>query len=78
MERTDPDTGRKQEGGGDRCEYLTEERTITLTDTPPRRPWLRAEGRQQYADKIIYDLKDGVFRSFGTDPFTIDGETFGK
>jgi lipopolysaccharide export system protein LptA len=72
LERTDPATRRKQEAGGDRCEYLTNTRVITLTDTPPRRPWLRAEGRQQYGSRIVYDLKDNIFRSYDTDTFTIE------
>ena len=71
MERTDPDTKRKQEAGGNRCVYLTNRRIITLTDTPPRRPWLRAEGRQQYGSKIVYDLNDNIFTSYDTDTFTV-------
>ena len=68
--RVDADTKRKQEAGGDRGEYLAGERTITLTDTPPRRPWIRAEGRQQFGDKIVFDLSDMTFRSQGADTFT--------
>ncbi len=71
LTRTDPVSGRKQEAGGDRCDYLAEERTVTLTDTAPRRPWLRAEGRQQYCSKVVYDLGKGIFRSFDTDTFTM-------
>ena len=73
LTRIDPDSKRKQEGGGGRCEYLTEQQVAVLTDTPPRRPWLRAEGRQQYAERIVYDLKDGIFRSYQTDTFTVSG-----
>ena len=72
MTRTDPDTKRKQEAGGNRCVYLTERRLITLTDIPPRRPWLRAEGRQQYGSRIVYDLNDNIFRSYDTDTFTVE------
>ncbi|MBQ6353324.1 MAG: hypothetical protein IJJ28_08660, partial [Lentisphaeria bacterium] len=72
LERTDPATKRKQEAGGDRCEYRTETRQIHLTAEAPRRPWLRAEGRQQYAKRIVYDLKDNVFKSYQTDTFTIE------
>ena len=71
MTRTDPDTKRKQEAGGNRCVYLAERRLITLTDTPPRRPWLRAEGRQQYGSRIVYDLNDNIFKSYDTDTFTV-------
>jgi lipopolysaccharide export system protein LptA len=72
IERTDPDTGRKQEAGGGRCVYIPEKRTATMTDTPPKLPWLRAEGRQQHGSRIVYDLNDNVFRSYDTDTFTID------
>ena len=72
LERTDPDTKLKQEAGGDRCEYLTDTRHVTMTAVPPRRPWLRAEGRQQYASRIVYDLKDNIFKSYDTDTFTIE------
>ena len=72
MTRTDPDTKRKQEAGGNRCVYMTERRIITLTDTPPRRPWLRAEGRQQYGSRIVYDLGENIFKSYDTDTFTIE------
>ena len=68
--RTEADGDRRQEAGGDRGEYLAGDRTITLTDTPPRRPWIRAEGRQQFGDKIIFDLRDMTFRSYGADTFT--------
>ena len=71
LEHTDPGTKHKQEAGGSRCEYLTDTRVITLTDTPPRRPWLRAEGRQQYGSRIVYDLRDNIFRSYDTDTFTV-------
>ena len=67
--RTEAEGKRKQEAGGDRGEYIAGERTITLTDTPPRRPWIRADGRQQYGDKIIFDLSDMSFRSYGADTF---------
>jgi len=70
LTRTDPDTKRKQVAGGDRCEYLAEERIVTLTDTAPRRPWLRGEGRQQYASKIVFDLNTNIFSSYDTDTFT--------
>lgn len=70
--RTESDSGRKQEAGGGRCVYLTDKRVITLTDKPPRRPWLRAEGRQQYGSRIVYDLNDNIFRSYDTDTFTIE------
>lgn len=72
MTRCEVGSKRKQEAGGSRCVYLTEKRVITLTDTPPRRPWLRAEGRQQYGSRIVYDLNDNVFRSYDTDTFTIE------
>ena len=72
LERKDPDTKIKQEAGGDRCEYLTDTRLITMTAVPPRRPWLRAAGRQQYASRIVYDLKDNIFKSYDTDTFTME------
>ncbi len=72
LERTDPDTKLKQEAGGDRCEYLTDTRYVTMTAVPPRRPWLRAEGRQQYASRIVYDLGENVFKSYDTDTFTLE------
>ena len=72
LQRTDPDNGHKQEAGGGRCVYIPELRTATLTDTPPNRPWVRAEGRQQYGSRIVYDLNDNVFRSYDTDSFTIE------
>ena len=72
LERIDPDTKRKQEAGGGRCVYIPEKRTTTLTDTLPNRPWLRAEGRQQYGSRIVYDLNENVFKSYDTDTFTIE------
>ena len=72
LERTDPDTKHKQEAGGGRCVYMPERRVATLTDTPPRRPWVRAEGRQQYGSRIVYDLNENIFKSYDTDSFTIE------
>ena len=76
--RIDAENKHRQEAGGDRGEYLAGDRTITLTDTPPRRPWIRAEGRQQFGDKIIFDLRDMTFRSHGADTFTYDPTAGGK
>ena len=70
FKRIDPDTKQVQEAGGGRSVYMTEKRYITLTDTPPRRPWLRAQGRQQYGSRIVIDLKDNIFKSYDTDTFT--------
>ena len=72
LKRTDPDTKRIQEAGGGRCVYMPELRVATLTDTPPNRPWVRAEGRQQYGSRIVYDLNDNIFKSYDTDSFTIE------
>ena len=75
LERTDPDTKHKQEAGGGRCVYMPERRIATLTDTPPRRPWLRGEGRQQYGSRIVYDVNDNILKSYDTDSFTIEPGT---
>ena len=72
LKRTDPDTKRIQEAGGGRCVYMPELRVATLTDTPPNRPWVRAEGRQQYGSRIVYDLNENIFKSYDTDSFTIE------
>jgi len=76
LKRIDPDTKRTQEAGGNRCVYMPEKQVVVLTDTPPRRPWLRAEGRQQYSSRIVYDLKGNIFKSFDTDTFTIGAGDF--
>ena len=72
LKRTEPDNKRRQEAGGGRCVYMPERRVAVLTDTPPRRPWLRAEGRQQYGSRIVYDLNDNILKSYDTDSFTIE------
>ena len=76
--RIDAENKSKQEAGGDRGEYLAGERTITLTAAAPNRPWIRAEGRHQFGKKIIFDLGDMTFRSYGTDTFTYTPPAGGK
>ena len=68
----DPDSKRTLEAGGGRALYVTGSRVVTLTDTPPRKPWLRLEGREQHASRIVYDLNDNIFKSYDTDTFNIE------
>ena len=63
---TSSDKGRKASVGGDTGEYLSSTRKMVVTAVPPRRAWLRGEGRLQWCDKIICDVEQE--RVYGVGP----------
>ena len=61
--RRDPETKEEQRAGGDIGEYLVSSRQAVISSKPPRRSWLQSPGVRQECEKIICDLKSGVFRT---------------
>jgi len=61
--RRDPETKEEQRAGGDTGEYLVSSQQAVISSKPPRRSWLQSPEVRQECEKIICDLKTGVFRS---------------
>ena len=61
--RRDPATKEEQRAGGDVGEYLVSSQQAVITSKPPRRSWLQSPGLRQECEKIVCDLKSGVFRT---------------
>lgn len=52
--------------GGDTGEYLSSTGKMEITAKPPRKAWLKGEGRRQLCDRIIYDVVQD--RAYGIGP----------
>ena len=67
------DKGKKVYAGGDFGEYLSSSRKMEVYSKSPKRSWIRAEGRRQWCDRIIYDLDEdriyGKGRTY-TEPYS--------
>ena len=61
--RRDPATKEEQRAGGDTGEYVVSTQQAVISSKPPRRSWLQSPGMRQECEKIVCDLKSGVFRT---------------
>ena len=61
--RCDPKTKEEQRAGGDIGEYLVSSQQAVISSRSPRRSWLESPGLRQECEKIVCDLKSGVFRT---------------
>jgi len=72
--RRDPATKEEQRAGGDQGEYLVSSQQAVISSKPPRRSWLQSQGMRQECEKIICDLKSGVFRTVNVFETVRDGK----
>ena len=61
--RRDPETKEEQRAGGDTGEYLVSRQQAVISSKPPRRSWLQSPDVRQECEKIICDLRSGIFRT---------------
>ncbi|MBQ9804157.1 MAG: hypothetical protein IJW35_04860 [Lentisphaeria bacterium] len=57
--------GGLQRAGGDEAVYNVNKKELVLTAKPPRRPWLRSDGRKQFCDIIRSDMETEELRGIG-------------
>lgn len=57
--------GQLQRAGGDQAVYRVADKEMILTAEPPRRPWLRSDGRKQFCDIIRSDTETEDLRGIG-------------
>ena len=57
--------GRLQRAGGDKAVYTVLKKEMVMTAEPPRRPWLRSDGRKQFCDRIVSDTQTEDLRGIG-------------
>ena len=48
--------GELQRAGGNEADYVVANREMIVTGTPEEKPWMSAEGRRLYSDRIIVDV----------------------
>lgn len=57
--------GKVQKAGGDQADYVVADRIMNVTGKPGEQPWMSAEGRRMYADKIIVNTEDETMKAVG-------------
>ena len=57
--------GKLQRAGGDKAVYVVSKKEMVLTAEPPRRPWLRSDGRKQFCDRIVSNTESEDLRGIG-------------
>ena len=57
--------GKVQKAGGDQADYIVADRIMTVTGKPGEQPWMSAEGRRMYADRIIVNTETETMDAVG-------------
>ncbi len=57
--------GKVQKAGGDQADYVVADRIMLVTGKPDEQPWMSAEGRRMYADKIIVNTENETMEAVG-------------
>ncbi|WP_294504202.1 LptA/OstA family protein [uncultured Victivallis sp.] len=55
-------TGELQRAGGNEADYVVANREMIVTGKPGEKPWMSAEGRRLYSDRIIVDVVTETMR----------------
>ncbi|MPN61499.1 hypothetical protein SDC9_209236 [bioreactor metagenome] len=51
--------GKSQQAGGHQADYVVADRVMVVTGKPGEQPWMSAEGRRMYSDRIFVNTEDG-------------------
>ena len=54
--------GELQRAGGHEADYVVANREMVVTGKPGEQPWMSAEGRRLYSDRIIVDVVTETMR----------------
>jgi len=57
--------GKTQKAGGHQADYVVANRVMILTGKPDEQPWMSAEGKRSYADRILFNTEDGSMNAEG-------------
>ena len=57
--------GKNQQAGGDMAVYTVSEQQMVLSAEPPKRPWMKGDGKIQYSDLIIRNTDTDELQSIG-------------
>ena len=57
--------GQVQRAGGHQADYVVADRVMVVTGEPGKQPWMSAEGRRMYADRIIVNVENETMNAVG-------------
>lgn len=60
------ENGKKVSAGGDTGEFLAATRKFVISSIPPKRSWLRGEGKLQLCDQIVCDIANNSLYGVGS------------
>ncbi|MBS1369683.1 MAG: hypothetical protein HPZ91_06965 [Lentisphaeria bacterium] len=66
--------GEVQRAGGHQADYVVADRVMVMTGEPGKQPWMSAEGRRMYADRIIVDVVTETMRAEGNTSAVTENE----